>query len=182
MTKKRAIAGAALMIAGLLGGCSARPGTAAIVNGNEISEKSLEQMAQSMEVDTQGRRAVLLQWAVIAAITEPVLEAHSDLLTPDAKTALLAACTEGFGIGEFSADSPKALQNYCFTTVLAQQDPAIATEISTAMEAAITGEKIELSPRYASTLAEFPGYEGPLSFVDTRDRSLGALSAGPVVG
>lgn len=182
MTKKCAIAGAALITAGLLVGCSAHPGAAAIVNGKEISEKSLEQMAQSMDVDTQGRRAVLLQWAVISAITEPVLEAHSDLLTPDAKTALLAACTEGFGIGEFSAATPEPLKNYCYAATLGQQDPVISEELTAAMEGAITGEKIELSPRYASTLAEFPGYDGPLNYVDSRDRSLKVLGADPAVG
>ncbi|MFT3944658.1 MAG: hypothetical protein QM705_12675 [Ancrocorticia sp.] len=181
MTKKRAI-GAVLIAAGLLAGCSAHPGTAAVVNGKEISEKSLEQMAQSIEVDTQGRRAVLLQWAVIAAITEPVLEAHSDLLTADAQTALLATCTEGFGIGEFNAETPETLKNYCYVATLSQQDPAIGEELSAAMEAAISNEKIELSPRYASTLAEFPGYEGPLSYVDARDRSLQALGLSPAVG
>ena len=182
MTKKRAIAGAALITAGLLVGCSAHPGAAAIVNGKEISEKSLEQMAQSMDVDTQGSRAVLLQWAVIASITEPVLEAHSDLLTPDAKTALLATCSEGFGIGEINADSPDPIKNYCYAATLGQQDPAISEELSAAMEGAITGEKIELSPRYASTLTEFPGYEGPLAYVDSRDRSLDALGTGSAVG
>ena len=182
MTKKRATAGAVLIAAGLLAGCSAHPGAAAIVNGKEISEKSLEQMAQSMDVDTQGRRVVLLQWAIIAAITEPVLDSHPDLLTPETEPNLLAACTEGFGIGEINADSPEPIKNYCYVSILGQEDPAISEELSVAMEDAITNEKIELSPRYASTLAEFPGYEGPLNYLDSRDRSLEDLSADPVVG
>ncbi len=179
MTKKRAIAGAALIAAGLLAGCSAHPGAAAIVDGKEVSEKSIEQMAQSLDVND---RAILLQVAVISSITEPVLEAHSDLLTPDAKTALLAACSEGFGIGEINADSPEPIKNYCYAATLGQQDPDISEELSAAMADAMTSEKIELSPRYASTLTEFPGYEGPLAYVDSRDRSLDALGTGSAVG
>ncbi len=42
MTKKRAVVGAALIAAGLLAGCSSHPGAAAIVDGQEVSEKSME--------------------------------------------------------------------------------------------------------------------------------------------
>lgn len=145
MAKKRAVVGAAVLAVGLLAGCSSHPGAAAIINGKEVSEKSVDALARGLNVDTQGQRPQVLNLALSAAIAAPVLEEHADLLTPEVEQQSLASCSETAGLGEINEDSPEQLLTLCHALTLGQLDEEFGAEL----EAAASG--VDLSSVLATT-------------------------------
>ncbi len=162
MIKKRAIVGAAVLAAGLLAGCSSHPGAAAIINGQEVSEKSVDQLARQMNADTEGQRTQVLNLALSAAIAGPVLDEFSSVFTPELEQQSLQACTASAGLGEITEDSPEQIKTLCHALTLGQIDADFAAALD---EAASTAD-VELSPRYDTVTSNLPDY------LTTDDRSL----------
>ncbi|MFT0846242.1 hypothetical protein VR010_00620 [Actinomycetaceae bacterium L2_0104] len=162
MTKKRAVVGAAVLAAGLLAGCSSHPGTAAVVNGKEVSEKSVDQLAREMNVDTEGQRPSVLNLALSAVIAQPVIDEFPELFTPEIQEQSLQQCSATAGLGEITEDSPEQIKTLCHALTLGQLDQDFAV----ALDEASTNAEVELSPRYATVTSNLPDY------LTTTDRSL----------
>ena len=93
---RKAHAGAALAIAALaIAGCSAHPGTAAFVNGKEITEKQVDRIAAAIDEtgsEVPGRaQIVILKMRLVLA--KPVLDRASGVLTEDLKSKMRSACS-----------------------------------------------------------------------------------------
>lgn len=166
MTKKRAVMGVALLAAGLLAGCSSHPGAAAIVNGQEVSEKSIDAMAADLGATTQDQRIQLLQIGMNAALVGPILDSYSDQITPDFEESTFAMCSESMGIGEVTADSPQEIQDVCLAVYLSQASP----EFNAALAEVTAEPEVEFSPRYTLATGELP------AFLTDQDRSLADIS------
>lgn len=169
MTKKRAAIGVALLAAGLLAGCSSNPGTAAIVNGQEVSEKSIDALASDLGVTDQDLRIQLLQIGMNSALLGPILDDYSDQISPEFEDSAFAACSQSMGVGEVTTDSPDEIKDVCLAVTLSQASPEFNAEL-----AAVSADPdIEFSPRYASATGELP------PFLTTDDRSLVSIQPDP---
>lgn len=173
MIKKRAACGAALLAAGLLAGCSSHPGTAAVVNGQEVSEKSIDALAADLGETSQGQRVQLLQIGMNSALVKPILSEFAAAVTPEFEQQSYAMCSQAMGIGEVSADSPEEIQNVCLAVSLSQASPEFNQVLSS-----VTAEPdVQLSPRYQTATGELPAFatQTDRSMKDIPDDPTGAL-------
>lgn len=138
-------AAAAMVAIGVLAGCSAQPGTAAVVNGASVSENDVDALAQEI-AGVGASRSNALNIALTVAVIEPIVEkGYSDQLTPEFLTDSLESCTTQIGM-EVTEDSTQTLQQYCHLVALATSDTDFASEANDAISAA----KVSLNPRYGS--------------------------------
>ncbi len=167
MTKKRAALGVALLAAGLLSGCSSHPGAAAIVNGQEVSEKSIDALAVDLGATSEDQRVQLLQIGMNSALVSPLLDQYTDQITSEFEETTYQACSQAMGVGEVTAQSPEAIRNVCLAVYLSQSSP----EFSAALSEVSADPDVEFSPRYTPATGELP------AFLTSDDRSLADISA-----
>ncbi|MCF2706740.1 hypothetical protein I6E29_05590 [Arcanobacterium haemolyticum] len=153
MRTKR-VAAMALVGAALLAGCSAHPGAAAVINGTDVPESTVDELAG--EISSVGAsRTNALNIALTVAAVEPVMEAYSADVTDEFKAQAYANCTQTLGV-PVTAESVQTLQDYCFMQNLVTVNQDFTAEAN----AALTEASIKLSPRYGTGEAKigFPDY------------------------
>lgn len=148
----RGIAAAALLTALALGGCSANPGAAAVVDGQRITEAELQQAVSDFAAVTgqQVDPVAMLGTLVVAPVlievgAEHGLAASEDeaiaLLDRQAEAAGLTAPEDGYGSGVISV-AQMTLVNQSLAA--APEGAAAAQEITERISSA----DVEVSPRY----------------------------------
>ena len=115
-----------LAIAALaIAGCSAHPGTAAFVNGKEITEKQVDRIAAAIDEtgsEVPGRaQIVILKMRLVLA--KPVLDRASGVLTEDLKSKMRSACPAQYRFVDPAGSRLQDLDDFCYLTLLAQADP-----------------------------------------------------------
>ena len=118
---RKAHAGAALAIAALaIAGCSAHPGTAAFVNGKEITEKQVDRIAAAIDEtgsEVPGRaQIVILKMRLVLA--KPVLDRASGVLTEDLKSKMRSACSAQYRFVDPAGSRLQDLDDFCYLTLL----------------------------------------------------------------
>ena len=133
---RKAHAGAALAIAALaIAGCSAHPGTAAFVNGKEITEKQVDRIAAAIDEtgsEVPGRAQIV------------ILKMRLVLLTEDLKSKMRSACSAQYRFVDPAGSRLQDLDDFCYLTLLPQADPQSARALSSAFADA----RVKLNPRY----------------------------------
>ena len=166
MTKKRAVMGVALIAAGLLSGCSSHPGAAAIVNGQEVSEKSIDAMAADLGCHHAGSAAPASPIGMNSALVGPILMITAIRSRLISRRTRSQCAPNRSGIGEVTADSPQEIQDVCLAVSLSQASP----EFNAALAEVTAEPKVEFSPRYTLATGELP------AFLTDQDRSLADIS------
>ena len=161
MTKKLAVAGAALLAMGLLAGCTSQSGAAVIVNGTTISEQEVNDLASEI-AGAGGSRLNALNIGVTVAGAKPILAGYSDVVTDDYKSAAIANCSTTVGV-EANEDSSSLLKDYCVIMQLATDNSDFYDEANQAL----TSPDIELNPRYGDLTSD----TALPAFLSTDDRS-----------
>ena len=156
--RKQLLSALAVAVAVGVAGCSAQPGTAAVVNGTRITEDQLDD-ATLEYVDLTGQPAeptVVLN-TLIAADVFPAIAAKHGLALSDQQVEQRfedLAKQQGAKVPE-GGFSPAFIElgHYLFAAAAAQSSPeaqAVSQDFSTAMAEA----KIEVNPRYGEVSKE----------------------------
>lgn len=162
--KKMSVAAGALLAVGILAaGCTANPGSAAVVNGNiKVSETSVDNLSQEISA-AGGSRSNALNVALTVAVAKPIMDNFKDQLTDEFLSSSLANCSQQLGF-EVSAKSSSTLQDYCHMITLANTDNNFLTQVNDAL----TSASVDLNPRYGSVDSQ----NGLPNYLTESDRSL----------
>ena len=156
-------AGVALAIA--LGGCAGQPGTAAVVDGERISQAQVEAVHTDLVEVFQGVTGPqVLQSLIIAPFVLDAAQAEGVAVSDEqARTFLQDTATQaGADAGtEFSDASVELLRSDL--SLQGIQSLGNAAEVMAGIETAIAEADVELSPRYGSGFDLAGGGIAPLA-------------------
>ncbi len=176
---RRSIAAAALLAGLVLGGCSAQPGAAAVVNGERISENELDRALIDFAAVTgqEVEPAAMLGTLVVAPVILQAAADHGVAASDDEAAELLDRQAELAGLTPPESYGHGVLQVAKMTVV--NQDMAASPAGAEAIQAVNEGiaqAEIEVSPRYG----EFDATTGQvlpqqLPWIETPETALPGL-------
>lgn len=148
----RGIAAAALLSALALGGCGAHPGTAAIVDGEQISENELDRAVTDFAAVTgqQIDSPTMLSTLVVAPMILDVAAEYGVAASDDEASALLDRQAEASGLPVPEDGYGTGVLQIAKMTIV-NQTMSTSPEGGAAMEdvnARITEADVEVNPRY----------------------------------
>ncbi len=148
----RGIAAAALLAGLALGGCSAQPGAAAVVDGERISENQLARAVADFSAVTgqQVDGATMLGTLVVAPVLIDVAAEHGVAASDDQAAELLDRQAEATGLPVPEEGYGEGVLQVAKMTIV-NQGLSAAPDASAAMEeisTRIAEADVEVSPRY----------------------------------
>lgn len=148
----RGIAAAALLTALALGGCSANPGAAAVVNGERITEAELSRAVSDFAAVTgqQVEPGAMLGTLVVAPVLLEVGSEHGVAASEDEAVALLDQQAEAAGLTAPEDGYGSGVIDVAQMTLVNQRlaSAPAGAEAAQAISERISEADVEISPRY----------------------------------